>query len=22
YVVTKDNYNESSIIVYRWTPGS
>jgi SMP-30/Gluconolactonase/LRE-like region len=21
YVVTKDNYNESSIIVYRWTPG-
>ncbi|KQR84346.1 SMP-30/gluconolaconase/LRE-like region family protein [Burkholderia sp. Leaf177] len=22
YVVTKDNYNESSIIVYRWTPGA
>jgi SMP-30/Gluconolactonase/LRE-like region len=22
YVVTKDNYNESSIIVHRWTPGS
>jgi hypothetical protein len=22
YVVTKDNYNGSSIIVYRWTPGS
>jgi hypothetical protein len=21
YVVTKDNYNESSIIVFRWTPG-
>jgi hypothetical protein len=21
YVVTKDNYNGSSIIVYRWTPG-
>ncbi|RQS60672.1 SMP-30/gluconolaconase/LRE-like region family protein [Burkholderia sp. Bp8963] len=22
YVITKDNYNGSSIIVYRWTPGS
>jgi hypothetical protein len=22
YIVTKDNYNESSIIVHRWTPGS
>lgn len=21
YVITKDNYNDSSIIVYRWTPG-
>jgi hypothetical protein len=20
YVVTKDNYNGSSVIVYRWTP--
>jgi Tfp pilus tip-associated adhesin PilY1 len=22
YVVTKDDYNASSIVVYRWTPGS
>jgi hypothetical protein len=22
YVVTKDNYNDSSLVVYRWTPGT
>jgi hypothetical protein len=22
YVVTKDNYSGSSIVVYRWTPGA
>jgi hypothetical protein len=22
YVVTKDNYNDSNLVVYRWTPGT
>ena len=22
YLVTKDNYNGSSVVIYRWTPGT